>query len=112
MKRFFVPILAVTLCALAPAASAGLVGSSVAGFLSFNGGGTNFFNSSNGFVPPGCQNSGLGSTTVTIVNPTPEFCFRDPANTDTANFTDSALTYTDVSAGGGGPQTLRFTFQP
>ncbi|NUZ06544.1 PEP-CTERM sorting domain-containing protein [Piscinibacter koreensis] len=112
MTRLFSTLAAVAFAAASPLASAGILGTPVEGFISFNGGSTNYFNSSNGFVPGGCQNSGTGSTTVTVVNPGAEFCFADGLNTDTANFTDNTLTYTDVSGGGTASTLLRFTFAP
>ena len=111
MSRISAYVLAISLCTLADVASAGLVGSSVTGNLSISGG-TNYFDSSNGFVPAGCQNSGISGTTVTVVNPTPEFCFQDGINTDTANFTDNVLTFTDVSSAGSAPVQLTFAFSP
>ena len=101
----------VSVLASMPAAAL-LLGTSVTGTLTFGGGGPNFFNSSNGLVPAGCQSSGLGSATVTIVNPTAEFCFIDDINTDTANFTDSGLTVSDVSGGGAIPFQMNFALAP
>lgn len=89
-----------------------LLGTNVTGTLNFGGGSTNYFNSSNGFVPAGCNNSGLGSATVTISNPSNEFCFADGANTDNANFTANTLTITDVSVGGGTFYTMTFALAP
>ncbi len=93
-------------------ASAALIGSSVTGTLNFGIDPINYFNSSNGFVPAGCQNSGLGSATVTVSGSASEFCFNDGANTDTANFSDLGLIVTDISAGGASPWTMTFAFAP
>lgn len=94
------------------ASSALLLGTSVDGAMLINGNPPNYFNSSVGFVPAGCQNSGLGSTTVVVVDPTAEFCFVDGANTDTINITDTGLTLTDVSVQGSNPITYQITFAP
>ncbi|MEO7309899.1 MAG: CHRD domain-containing protein [Chitinophagaceae bacterium] len=87
-----------------------LLGTDVTGSLSF-GGGTNYFNSSNGFVPAGCGNSGTGSTTVTIADPDAEFCFSDGANADNANFTNNTLTITDMALSAAGASNFSMTFQ-
>jgi hypothetical protein len=108
IKRSLGITLGLILCASAAQASP-FLGTSVTGVLNFGGGVTNYFNSSNGFVPAGCQNSGLGSATVTIVDPTVEFCFADGANTDSAQFTDTTITLTDLSVGGGTFWTMTFT---
>ena len=94
------------------AGAAPLLGTNVTGSLTFGANPNNYFNSSNGFVPAGCANSGLGSTTVTIADPTAEFCFLDTANRDTANFTDTTLTITDVSGGGAAPFAMSFLLAP
>ena len=94
-------------------ASAALIGTSVTGTFNPDANPTNYFNSSNGFVPAGCQNSGLGSATVTVSGSASEFCFNDGANTDTANFSDLGLIVTDIAAGGGNaPWTMTFAFAP
>ena len=70
-------VLAAGVLVYASTASAGLLlGTSVTGSVEINGLPPNFFNSNFGFVPAVCQNSGLGSTTVTVVDPTAEFCFE------------------------------------
>lgn len=74
---------------------ASLVGTSVTG--NMNIGGTNYFDPAQGYVPAGYGNSSPGTTTVTIATPLVEFGFQDGANLDTADFTDSTLTLTDVS---------------
>jgi hypothetical protein len=87
-----------------------LIGTNVSGTMSIPGyTGINFFNSSNGYVPAGCNNSGLGSTTVAVSNPNNEFCFKDGANADNADFTANTLTLTDVSIAGS--VALSYSFQ-
>jgi hypothetical protein len=98
--------------ALSANAWAGLVGTSVTGSLTFGNVSTNYFDSSNNFVPSGCANSGAGGTTVTVTDPTAEFCFLDPVNRDTANFSDTSLTITDISISSIGPFTMSFVLAP
>lgn len=83
--------------AITATAPASLLGTQVTGSLRFSGGSVNYFNSANGFVPAGCGNSGTGSTTATIADPNPEFCFADGANQDNANFSGNTLTISDIS---------------
>ena len=100
------------LCALSAlltfslAAPADAVGSSVTGSLFFSGGSTNYFNPANGFVPTGYGNS--TSPTVTI-GPGVEFGFSDGANLDTADFTGTTLTVSDVDTFGAVPFEMTFT---
>jgi len=89
------------LTAIPSSAAPILLGTQVTGSINFGGPGPNYYNSSNGYVPAGCQNSGLGSPTVTIVDPTTEFCFLDGANRDNAQFTDTTITITDEMFGSG-----------
>lgn len=91
------------------AARAGLTGSQVTGSLQFNGGGPNFFDPANGFVPAGYSNQ--SGTTVTIAEPAVEFGFDDTANRDTANFSDFQLTIRDTleSGTGSSPWVMTFT---
>lgn len=93
----------------ASSAQAGLVGQQVTGRLSFNGGSTNYFDPANGFVPAGYLNT--AGTTVTIADPAKEFGFRDGANLDIANFTDTQLIISDqiFSNGGAAPWLMTFT---
>ncbi|MEO8099350.1 MAG: PEP-CTERM sorting domain-containing protein [Acidobacteriota bacterium] len=107
-------LLGALVCASASVSWAGLLGAQVTGTLNFGANPLNYFNSTNAFVPGGCQNSGLGSATVTIVNPTTEFCFADGANIDSANFTDTTLAISDQVLGGAGAANwvMTFTFAP
>lgn len=84
-----------------------LLGSSVSGSLQFPSFSTttNFFDSSNGYVPPGFLNSN-GSTIVTIGEPAVEFGFDDTENQDSANFTDTTLTITNISIVGSGGSSI------
>jgi hypothetical protein len=96
--------------AVAPATHAqSLVGTTVTGKITFNGGTTNYFDSANGYVPTGYANKTQG-TSVLIADPAKEFGFADGANADSADFTGTQLTITDVASGGGtSPTTYTFT---
>lgn len=92
----------------ASSAQAGLIGQQVTGRLSFNGGSINYFDPSNGFVPAGYLNT--GGATVTIADPAKEFGFRDSANLDVANFTDTQLIISDqIFSSGAAPWLMTFT---
>jgi hypothetical protein len=104
---FFAVIVLIT-CFAGPASAAVLLGSSVTGVLQFNGGGTNFFDPANGFVPVGPLNKTFGPT-VTIGAGT-EFGFADGANAISANFTDTTLTITVNSATASGIALTHFGF--
>jgi hypothetical protein len=99
--------LAAALAAAAPA-HASLVGASVTGSMQINGGGLNYFDPANGFVPNGFLNKTSG-TTVTISTSQTEFGFQDSINFDTVNFTDNGFTLTDISNVGSAPITYKFT---
>jgi len=86
--------LAIVTAAGISAAKADTVGTSVSGSITFGGGGTNYFDPSNGFVPAGYLNT--AGPTVSISASLPEFGFQDNANTDTADFTGTTLTVTDA----------------
>ncbi len=103
-RLFLVAILGALVCA---PGWADLVGTSVTGSLTFGGNPLNFFDPVNGFVPNGPLNKTQG-TTVTISSSAIEFGFQDPDNTDTADFTGTQLTLTDISSGG--QAAARFTF--
>jgi hypothetical protein len=79
------------------------------GEIYFGGGSTNYFNPANGFVPAGYGNTG-GATGVTI-GAGIEFGFQDGVNLDTANFTSTGFTISDISSSGEGASTftMRFT---
>ena len=74
---------------------AGLLTTQVEGSLVFTGRGENFFSSSRGFVPAGCANSDIGSTTVTV-SAIAELCFQSDSNRIVADFTDRSLFFTDA----------------
>lgn len=81
---------------------------SVTGGLFFSGGSVNFFDPANGFVPSGYGNA--SGTTVTI-GPGVEFGFDDTTNLDTADFTGTMLTVTDVVEDAADPnKPLEMTF--
>jgi hypothetical protein len=82
------------------------IGTSVSGSLRFNGGTTNYFLTANGFVPPGYGNSTSNPTTI---GSGVEFGFNDGANLDTANFTGTTLSVTDV-VGDAGAQNFEMDF--
>ena len=83
---------AASIVATAPA-FAGLIGATVTGTLSFNGGGGNSFDPATGFVPPGYGNSAPGNhVNVLISGAASEFGFGDAfTNPIVANFTDTQL---------------------
>ena len=113
MPRQLIKLFAVLTVSLAPAfASAGVLGTQVTGGMYFGGGGTNYFNSNLGYVPGGCQNSGAGTATVTVVDPDAEFCFADGANVNTAQFNDGTLTVTDMVMSSASNWTMTFAFTP
>lgn len=94
-------------------ASAGVLGTTVTGGMYFGGGSNNYFNSSLGYVPGGCQNSGAGTASVVVVNPAVEFCFVDNgANTNTAQFTDDTLSVTDLVTDNAISWKMTFAFAP
>lgn len=93
--------------------AAGLIGTSVAGSLTFGSNATNYFDPNNGYVPAGYLNT--SGTVVSIASPAVEFGFADGFNTDTANFSafqftleDSVTTTSSVSAVAA-PFTMTFT---
>src|SRR5262245_40357704 len=90
-------------------AMADLIGTSVSGVLQFNGGGPNFFDQANGFVPAGFGNSAPNSPNNVVIGSGTEFGFADGANTDTANFTGSQLILTDISGPGQAPAVFTFS---
>lgn len=97
-------LLALSICAHAQS----LIGSSVTGSLQFSGNTTNFFDPSNGFVPPGFGNS--TSPTVTVDGGV-EFGFRDSSNFDTADFSLNTLFIQDITSALSGPSlAFRMTF--
>lgn len=81
------------------AARADILGSSVTGSLTANGGTTNLYdpanNNINGGVPAGYGNSTVGPTVV--IGSGIEFGFEDSGNLDTADFTATGLVFTDTS---------------
>ncbi len=89
-------ITAVLVTVAATPATAGLLGTSVSGSLVFGGGGANFYDPGNGFVPAGFGNSNPHGPENVVIGSGTEFGFSDGANTDTADFNDTSLTITDV----------------
>jgi PEP-CTERM motif len=91
--------------------AAPLVGTSVTGTINFEVNPINFFDPANGFVPAGFGNTSPGTNTVTIAVPLVEFGFEDGFNRDTADFTDTTLTISDLvgTAAGAFNWTMTFT---
>jgi hypothetical protein len=87
-----------------------LYGSPVTGGLYFSGGGTNYFDPANGFVPAGYGNSGPGNNVNVVISDWGEFGFSDGANFLVANFTHTQLIITDFSTVGNINATT-FTFE-
>jgi hypothetical protein len=109
-------VLAGMILCLAPAAwGTAILGSTVTGDLNFNGGGPNYYDPANGFVPAtGYLNSAsnFDSPTVVISATTPTFGYQDGGNTDVSNFssgTQLVVTDTVTEAGGNAPIKLTFT---
>lgn len=113
MPTLLLKALAAAALAFAPVlATAGVLGTSVTGGLYFGANPINYFNSAQGYVPAGCQNSNAASATVVVVDPAAEFCFEDTANRDTAQFTDNTLTITDVVISPAANWRMTFAFAP
>ena len=93
MKRILCVLTLMLVVALANCAWA----DTTTGTLNFGGGGTNWFDPANGFVPAGYGNS-ASNVNVTI-GPGVEFGFQDSFNTDTADFTGTQLIIQDVVNG-------------
>ena len=90
MTRLGKCLLALALgCAIASPACA----TTLDGFLGFGGGGTNFFDPANLFVPAGFGNS--SSPNAVLVGAGVEFGYQDGAALIQADFTSSTLTLTD-----------------
>jgi hypothetical protein len=107
--RSLLVFFALSSCGLA--AHADGVGTSVTGGLFFSDfisgyGTTNYFNPAQGYVPAGDGNT--AGTTVTIGAGT-EFGYDDGANLNTADFTGSTLTISDVDTYGAYPFEMIFT---
>ncbi len=105
MRSFTLPVFLV-LSTFSLAAHADDLGTTVSGGLFVNGGTTNYFNPVYGFVPAGYGN--VAGTSVTI-GPGVEFGLNDGSNLDTANFTGTTLTVTDVDTYGADPFELTFS---
>lgn len=113
MPKLLVKLMSVAALSLAPMlATAGVLGTTVTGGMFFGANPINYFNSSAGFVPGGCQNSGAGSASVVAVDPTAEFCFNDGSNFNTAQFTDTTLSITDVMTSNAINWKMTFVFAP
>ncbi len=88
-------------------ASPDITGSTVTGGLFFGGEpSVNYFDPANGYVPSGYANE--TSPTVTIGSSTTTFGYYDGANLDTASFTGTELTITDVETFPANPWTMTF----
>ena len=99
MLNFRVAVLTgvLALAASVPGRADFLAGTQVTGSITFGSNPNNYYDPANRYVPPGYLNTTYG-TTVTV-NPAAgvtEFGFADRYDTDTADFTDSTLTITDM----------------
>lgn len=104
MREFWTSVLATAsmLCMATPGEAAVLI----TGSLNFAGQNVNYFDPSNGGVPPGFGND---SGTTVPVGPGVEFGYRDSINFDTANFSSSGLVLQDISNFGSAQATYSFT---
>jgi hypothetical protein len=109
-QRFGVAVLVLAaLPLLGGPARAGLIGTSTTGSLQFSGtGATNWFDPANGHVPSGFLNN-TQFPNITISGTAVEFGYQDGANTDTADFSNTGLTLSDVSSLGSDASTYTFT---
>jgi hypothetical protein len=101
MRNGMLAAFAVGMLAGPIAAHADLIGTDVEGTLKFGGfGSTNWFDTTNGYVPGGCGNS--TDTAVTIDAVDVEYCFVDDFSSLTADFDGNSLTVTQLPVGEGG----------
>lgn len=111
-KRSFIALAVASLCAaFAPpvAHAASLVGTFVTGSLTFSGDPSNYFDPGYGFVPAmGYLNS--SGATVTISDSAVEFGYDDGASVISANFSDNALSVSDLIELSGASSGFRLTF--
>jgi hypothetical protein len=96
----------VALLAGSVAARADGTGTQVTGGLFFGSNTNNYFDPAHGFVPAGYGN--VAGTTVTIGSGV-EFGFNDGLNKDTADFTGSSLSITDVDSANAANFKMTFT---
>jgi hypothetical protein len=89
--------------------AAGVLGSTAVGSLIFGTSPDNYFDPSNGFVPPGYSNT--TSNSVVLAEPALDFGFNDNVNLDVANFTNTQVSISDTSfyVGTNSPWTMTFT---
>lgn len=88
-----------------------LNGTTVFGSATYGGGGPNYFDAGNGFVPAGFGNSSPNGPSV-VVGPIVEFGYLDGASSIQANFSDTGLTLTfDPLITGSGFATQTYVFQ-
>jgi len=110
MKMYFVALASVFFIS-ATSLRADLLGTTVNGSLTFNGGSVNYFDAANGFVPARFGNS-TSPNNVTIGSGV-EFGFNDGVNRDIANFGANTLLVRDVcllsGVCGSAPFLMRFT---
>jgi hypothetical protein len=108
MRRIAVIVFVIGSVLAVRPAYADMLGTQVTGSINFGLAPTNYYDPAEGFVPAGCLNS-VGGTTVTIANPDVEFCFEDSANYDSAQFTGTTITLTDIVGSGASDWTQIFT---
>lgn len=93
---------------LAGRAGAALVGTSIAGSLTFSGDPANYFDPGYGFVPGSDLNA--AGTNEKISNSAVEFGYNDGASLIAANFTDNTLAITDLIEVAGVNNGFEMTF--
>lgn len=100
-KLNFLAAAILTVLCMAPMCRAGLIGTTVSGFITFDGETLNYYNPSNGLVPAGYQNSaGAQDSPIVIIVGGDEFGFQDAANVDVTSFSSTGFTFTDTSESG------------
>lgn len=106
MKLSTYALLGASLVAMAAPAHASLIGMTVNGSINFGGGGINYYDPANGFVPGGYGNTG---GLPVVIGAGTEFGFQDGANRDTADFTGTQLIINDVVFSNATNWTQRFS---
>jgi len=108
--RLLAVLVAIFACVPSTLWAVDLYGSAVTGGVYFNGGGINYFDPANGFVPAGYGNSAPNGPVNVVIADWGEFAFSDGANFLLANFTHNELIISDFSTAGALAPT-KFTFE-